>query len=97
MDSERPTESKNQTEQVKVSATKRRREALQLLREKRSKRKNDGARNTNVAPNAFDSTESQNGFSETLPTVNLGSEPLHTHTSSTPFVNAPANVRYILI
>ncbi|QHN83147.1 uncharacterized protein DS421_20g702120 [Arachis hypogaea] len=65
-----------------------------MLREKRSKRRNDGSQTANIALDRFDSTEAQNDFSETLLTVNLGSEPiLQTQTSSTPSVNAPDNTR----
>ncbi|KAL4316230.1 hypothetical protein AHAS_Ahas15G0264300 [Arachis hypogaea] len=90
-DSESKTESKRD-ERVRVSIAKRRREALQLLKEKRAKRRNDGAQTTNVAPDRFDSTEAQNDLSEILPTVKLGSKPLlQTQTSSTPSVNFPIN------
>ncbi|QHO24756.1 uncharacterized protein DS421_12g375020 [Arachis hypogaea] len=82
------------TEQVKDNAGERKRQALEMLREKRSKRRNDGTQTTNVAPDQFDSMEAQNDFSETLPTVNLGSEPLlQSQTSSTPSVNVSDNTR----
>ncbi|QHO12054.1 uncharacterized protein DS421_15g503540 [Arachis hypogaea] len=65
-----------------------------MLRKKRSNRRNDGGQTANVAPDRFDSTEARNDFSEILPTVNLGSEPiLQTQASSTPSVNAPDNTR----
>ncbi|RYQ83775.1 hypothetical protein Ahy_B10g102608 [Arachis hypogaea] len=93
-DSKSKTESERESERVRVSVAERRREALQLLKEKRAKRRNDGAQTTNVAPDRFELTEAQNDLSERLPTVNLGNEPLlQTQTSSTLSVNAPANTR----
>ncbi|RYR48786.1 hypothetical protein Ahy_A07g034864 isoform A [Arachis hypogaea] len=89
-DSESTSKSEGQTEHVKDSAAERRRQALEMIREKRSKKRNDGAQTVNVALDRFDSTEGQNDFSEKLPTVNLGSEPLlQTQASSIPSVNAP--------
>ncbi|RYQ99358.1 hypothetical protein Ahy_B07g087288 [Arachis hypogaea] len=78
IDSESKTKSEKKTEQVKDNTEERRRQALQMLREKRSKLRNDGAQTTNVAPDRFDSTEARNDFSETKNTPkildnNLGS------------------------
>ncbi|QHN92067.1 uncharacterized protein DS421_17g580440 [Arachis hypogaea] len=67
IDSESKTKSEKKTEQVKDNTEERRRQALQMLREKRSKLRNDGAQTTNVAPDRFDSTEARNDFSETFP------------------------------
>ncbi|QHO53172.1 uncharacterized protein DS421_2g45570 [Arachis hypogaea] len=44
-----------------------------MIREKRSKKRNDGAQSANIAPDQYDSQE-QNEFSQTAPTVNLDSE-----------------------
>ncbi|KAL4316122.1 hypothetical protein AHAS_Ahas15G0253500 [Arachis hypogaea] len=91
------TKSGSLTEQEKDSAAERRRHALEMLREKRSKRRNDGSQTANVAPDRFDSTEARNDFSEILPTVNLGSEPiLQTQTSSTLSVNTDKPLFYDL-
>ncbi|KAL4381582.1 hypothetical protein AHAS_Ahas04G0147900 [Arachis hypogaea] len=48
-----------------------------MLREKRSKRRNDGSQTANIAPDRFDSTEERNDFSETqweddVPSFSLG-------------------------
>ncbi|RYQ97578.1 hypothetical protein Ahy_B08g093659 [Arachis hypogaea] len=93
-DSKSKSESENQTKQVKDSAAERIRQVLETIREKRSKKRNDGAQTANVAPDRFDLTEGQNDFSDTLSTVNMGSEPLlQTQASSTPSVNAPDNTK----
>ncbi|KAL4397131.1 hypothetical protein AHAS_Ahas01G0161200 [Arachis hypogaea] len=68
-----------------------------MIREKRSKKRNDGAQSVNIAPNHFDSPQTQNEFSQTVPTVNLDSEQLlQTQESSTPSVNAASNTRHPL-
>ncbi|RYQ98902.1 hypothetical protein Ahy_B07g086726 [Arachis hypogaea] len=65
-----------------------------MIREKRSKKRNDRAQSTNIAPDHFDSAEAQNEFSQTVPTVNLHSEQLlQTQGSSTPSVNTVSNTR----
>ncbi|QHN87385.1 uncharacterized protein DS421_16g554630 [Arachis hypogaea] len=77
------------TEQAKDNAAERRKRALEMIREKRSKKTNDGAQSANIAPDQFDSPKAQNEFSQTVPTVNLDSEQiLQTQGSSTPSVNA---------
>ncbi|XLS62455.1 hypothetical protein HN51_016683, partial [Arachis hypogaea] len=76
----------------KDNATKRRKRALETIREKRSKKRNDRAQSTNIAPDQFDSPKAQNEFSQTVPTVNLDSEQLlQTQGSSTPSVNVASN------
>ncbi|KAL4365682.1 hypothetical protein AHAS_Ahas07G0130500 [Arachis hypogaea] len=66
--------------------------ALETIREKRSKKRNDRTHSTNIAPDQFDSPSAQNEFSQTVPTVNLDSEQLlQTQGSSTPSVNATSN------
>ncbi|RYR26136.1 hypothetical protein Ahy_B02g060294 [Arachis hypogaea] len=70
---------------------------METIREKRSKKRNDGAQSANIAPNQFDSPEAQNEFSQTVPIVNLDSEQvLQTQGSSTPSVNAASNTRHRL-
>ncbi|QHN99379.1 uncharacterized protein DS421_13g397300 [Arachis hypogaea] len=65
-----------------------------MIREKRSKKRNDGAQSANVVPDQFDSPQAQNEFSQTVPTVNMNSEQiLQTQGSSTPSVNAASNTR----
>ncbi|KAL4343746.1 hypothetical protein AHAS_Ahas11G0109200 [Arachis hypogaea] len=55
-----------------------------MIREKRSKKRNDGAQSTNIALDQFDSPQAQNDFSQTVPTVNMDSEQvLQTQGSST--------------
>ncbi|XP_020967933.1 uncharacterized protein LOC110267127 [Arachis ipaensis] len=62
--------------------------------EKRSKKRNDGAQSTNIAPNQFDSPQGQNDFSQTVPTVNIDSDQvLQTQGSFTPSVDAASNTR----
>ncbi|RYR69665.1 hypothetical protein Ahy_A03g016220 [Arachis hypogaea] len=43
------------TEQTKDNAAERRKRALKMIREKRSKKRNDGAQSANIAPDQFDS------------------------------------------
>ncbi|QHO06834.1 uncharacterized protein DS421_14g458260 [Arachis hypogaea] len=94
IDSESTSESESKIEQAKDNVAKRRKRALETIREKRSKKRNDGAQSTNIAPYHFDSLEAQNEFSQTVPTVNLHSEQhLQTQGSSTPSVNAASNTR----
>ncbi|KAL4397134.1 hypothetical protein AHAS_Ahas01G0161500 [Arachis hypogaea] len=63
-----------------------------MIREKRSKKRNNGAQSANVAPDHFDSPLAQNELSQTVPTVNLDSEQLlQTQGSSKPSVNAVSN------
>ncbi|KAL4381383.1 hypothetical protein AHAS_Ahas04G0128000 [Arachis hypogaea] len=65
-----------------------------MIREKGSKKRNDGSQLANIGPDQFDSPKSQNEFSQTVPTVNLDSEQiLQTQGSSTPSVNAVSNTR----
>ncbi|RYR29778.1 hypothetical protein Ahy_B01g054289 [Arachis hypogaea] len=91
------SESESQNEQAKDNAAKRRKRALEMIREKRSKKRNDGAQSANIAPDHFDSPQAQNEFSQTVPTVNLDSEQLlQTQGSSTPSVNAVSNTRHPL-
>ncbi|KAL4315260.1 hypothetical protein AHAS_Ahas15G0167300 [Arachis hypogaea] len=62
--------------------------------EKRSKKRNNGAQSTNIAPDQFDSPQGQNDFSKTVPTVNIDSgQVLQTQGSSTPSVDAVSNTR----
>ncbi|XP_020978029.1 RNA polymerase II degradation factor 1-like [Arachis ipaensis] len=97
IDSESTSESESKIEQAKDNVAKRRKRALETIREKRSKKRNDGAQSTNIAPYHFDSLEAQNEFSQTVPTVNLHSEQhLQTQGSSTPSVNAASNTRHPL-
>ncbi|RYR29637.1 hypothetical protein Ahy_B01g054083 [Arachis hypogaea] len=65
IDSESTSESESQTEQAKDNAAERRKRALEMIREKRSKKRNDGAQLTNIAPDHFNSAEAQNEFSQT--------------------------------
>ncbi|KAL4288041.1 hypothetical protein AHAS_Ahas19G0246500 [Arachis hypogaea] len=68
--------------------------ALEIIREKRSKKRNDGAQSANIAPDQFDIPKAQNEFSQTVLTVNLDSEQLlQTQGSSTPSVNAASNTK----
>ncbi|QHO18785.1 uncharacterized protein DS421_11g323490 [Arachis hypogaea] len=65
-----------------------------MMREKRSKKRNDGTQSANVAPDQFDSPQAPNEFSQIVPTVNMDSEQvLQTQGSSTPSVNAASNIR----
>ncbi|KAL4350043.1 hypothetical protein AHAS_Ahas10G0102500 [Arachis hypogaea] len=76
-----PAQPHKETEQAKDNAAKRRKRALEMIREKRSKKRNDGAQSANVAP-------------DLVPTVNMDSEQLlQTQGSSTPSVNAASNTR----
>ncbi|XLR32417.1 hypothetical protein S83_060317, partial [Arachis hypogaea] len=62
--------------------------------EKRSKKRNDGAQSTNIAPDQYDSPLGQNDFSQTVPTVNIDSEQvLQTQGSSTPSVDVASNTK----
>ncbi|QHO19630.1 uncharacterized protein DS421_11g330670 [Arachis hypogaea] len=89
-----PAQPDKETEQAKDNAAERRKRALEMIREKRSKKRNDGAQTANTAPDQFDSPKAQNEFSQTVPTVNLDSEQiLQTQGSSTPSVNAASNTR----
>ncbi|QHN81526.1 uncharacterized protein DS421_20g687670 [Arachis hypogaea] len=82
------------TEQAKDNAAEKRKRALEMIREKRSKKRNDGAQSTNIAPDQFNSPQAQNEFSQTVPTVNMDSEQLlQTQGSSTPSVNAANDTR----
>ncbi|KAL4316586.1 hypothetical protein AHAS_Ahas15G0299900 [Arachis hypogaea] len=84
----------SRTEQAKNNAAERKKRALEMIREKRSKKRNDGAQSANVAPDQFDSPQTQNEFSQTVPTVNMDSEQLlQTKGSSTPSVSAASNTR----
>ncbi|QHN95849.1 uncharacterized protein DS421_18g613270 [Arachis hypogaea] len=56
------------TEQAKDNAAEKRKRALVMIREKRSKKRNDGAQSTNIAPDQFDSLQTQNEFSQTINT-----------------------------
>ncbi|RYR61959.1 hypothetical protein Ahy_A04g019239 [Arachis hypogaea] len=59
-----PTDSESKSGS-KNHATERRRQVLETIREKRSKKRNDGAQTVKVAPDQFDSAEPQNYLSET--------------------------------
>ncbi|QHO20131.1 uncharacterized protein DS421_11g335180 [Arachis hypogaea] len=86
--------SPQQTEQEKDNTSERRKRALEMIREKRSKKRNDGAQSANIAPNQFESPKAQNEVSQTVPTVNLDNEQLlQTQGSSTPSVNTASNTR----
>ncbi|QHN84566.1 uncharacterized protein DS421_16g529730 [Arachis hypogaea] len=77
---------------AKDNAAKRRKRALEMIREKRSKKRNDGAQSANIASDQFDSPKAQNEFSQTVPAVSLDSEQfLQTQESFTPSVNAASN------
>ncbi|RYQ96793.1 hypothetical protein Ahy_B08g092667 [Arachis hypogaea] len=79
---------------VKKDNVEKRKRALEIIREKRSKKRNDGAQSTNIAPDQFDSPQGQNDFSQTTPTVNIDSEQVsQTQGSSTPSVDAASNTR----
>ncbi|QHO05452.1 uncharacterized protein DS421_14g446430 [Arachis hypogaea] len=83
-----------ETEQAKDNAAEKRKRALEMIRKKRSKKRNNGAQSTNIAPDQFDSPQTQNDFSQTVPTINMDSEQvLQTQGSSTPSVNAASNIR----
>ncbi|RYR28503.1 hypothetical protein Ahy_B01g052646 [Arachis hypogaea] len=57
--------SPQRTEQEKDNAAEKRKQALEIIREKRSKKRNDGAQSINIAPDQFDSPQGQNDFSQT--------------------------------
>ncbi|RYQ93112.1 hypothetical protein Ahy_B09g099378 [Arachis hypogaea] len=67
IDLESISESESQTEQAKDNTAERRKRALETIREKRSKKRNDGSQSTNIAPDQFDSPKAQNEFSQTPP------------------------------
>ncbi|KAL4390646.1 hypothetical protein AHAS_Ahas03G0165900 [Arachis hypogaea] len=80
-----PTQLEKETEQEKDNAAEKRKRALEIIMEKRSKKRNDGPQSTNIAPDQFDSPQGQNDSSQTVPTVNIDSEQvLQTQGSSTP-------------
>ncbi|KAL4328970.1 hypothetical protein AHAS_Ahas13G0253300 [Arachis hypogaea] len=56
------------TEQSKDNAAKKRKQALEIIREKRSKKRNDGGQSKNIAPDQFDSPQAQNEFSQAINT-----------------------------
>ncbi|XLU41755.1 hypothetical protein S245_036569, partial [Arachis hypogaea] len=58
-------QSDKETEQAKDNAAERRKRALEIIREKRSKKRYDGVQSTNIAPDHFDSAEAQNELSQT--------------------------------
>ncbi|KAL4288489.1 hypothetical protein AHAS_Ahas19G0291300 [Arachis hypogaea] len=57
--------SETQIEQEKDNAAEKRKRALEIIREKRSKKRNDGAQLTNIAPDQFDFPQGQKNFSQT--------------------------------
>ncbi|KAL4350119.1 hypothetical protein AHAS_Ahas10G0110100 [Arachis hypogaea] len=52
-----------ETKQAKDNAVERRKRALEMIREKRSKKRNDGAQSANIASDQFDFPQAQNEFS----------------------------------
>ncbi|QHO56905.1 uncharacterized protein DS421_3g77750 [Arachis hypogaea] len=90
-----PTQLEKETEQEKDNAAEKRKRALEIIMEKRSKKRNDGPQSTNIAPDQFDSPQGQNDSSQTVPTVNIDSEQvLQTQGSSTPSVDAASNTSF---
>ncbi|KAL4344164.1 hypothetical protein AHAS_Ahas11G0151000 [Arachis hypogaea] len=61
---ENKREGKKQTKQEKDNTAEKRKRALEIIREKRSKKRNNGAQSTNIAPDQFDSPQGQNDFSQ---------------------------------